>query len=103
MDLIKHINRQKIWSEKAFGHGKRTLGICDHISKELNEIKNDPDDLMEWVDVIMMAIDGAWRAGYSPEEIASSIYKKQVINEEREWPDYRYMNPDKAIEHIREK
>lgn len=73
----------------------------DHIRKELAEIELDPADLKEWVDVVLLALDGAWRAGWTPEEIAGAIEAKQTKNEARTWPDWRTAAPDKAIEHVK--
>jgi hypothetical protein len=57
--------------------------------------------LSEWVDVILLALDGAWRSGASPEQIAFAIAAKQIKNESRKWPDWRTAEPGKAIEHVR--
>lgn len=100
-DLIKHLERQRAWSEKTFGPGLRTKGVSDHICKELHEISQKPEDLMEWVDVILLALDGAWRAGHDSAAIAAAINYKQGRNESRTWPDWRTADPDKAIEHKR--
>lgn len=100
-DLASLIHRQRSFSQRVFGPGKRTAGICDHIRKELNEIEAAPGDLMEWVDVILLAIDGAWRAGWTPEDIAVGVSDKIAENEGRSWPDWRTADPDKAIEHDR--
>jgi hypothetical protein len=104
-DLIfaHHIARQFSWATETFGPGVRTVGIVDHIRKELGEIEAvDGNDLMEWVDVIILAIDGAARAGFSPQDISDALDAKQTINENRKWPDWRTVDPDKAIEHIRD-
>lgn len=100
-DLQKHLMRQKAFSLKTFGPGKRTLGVIDHIRKELKEIEADPDDIEEWVDVIILAFDGAWRAGWQPSDIIKAIVAKQEKNEKRQWPDWRDVPEDKAIEHKR--
>lgn len=100
-DLVRHLTRQRAWSEQTFGPGSRAAGVVDHIRKELREIEADPADLSEWVDVIILACDGAWRAGHSPEQIASAIVAKQTRNEGRQWPDWRTAPPDKAIEHVK--
>lgn len=100
-DLVEHIRRQRAFSENTFGPGTRTAGVIDHIRKELTEIEAKPDDVSEWVDVVLLALDGAWRAGYTPEQIAQAIDTKQVRNETRNWPDWRTAEPGKAIEHIR--
>ncbi|WP_425330533.1 dATP/dGTP pyrophosphohydrolase domain-containing protein [Mycobacteroides abscessus] len=48
-----------------------------------------------------MAFDGAWRAGWEPQQILDAIVAKQSRNEQREWPDWRTADPEKAIEHVR--
>ncbi len=96
-----HLSRQRHWSRKTFGPGARTEGVLDHISKELNEIRADPTDVGEWVDVIILAFDGAWRAGWEPQEIIDAIVAKQTKNEARTWPDWRTMSENEAIEHDR--
>lgn len=101
-DLIRHLHRQREFSLQAFGPGTRSKGVVDHIRKELIEIEADPLDLGEWVDVILLALDGAWRAGYSAEDIADALDAKQTKNEGRTWPDWRTASPDKAIEHVRQ-
>lgn len=64
---VAHLERQRSWSTGAFGPGRRTAGVIDHIIKELAEIAEHPTDLYEWVDVIILALDGAWRAGHEPD------------------------------------
>ena len=85
-DLVRHLERQREFSLNTFGPGLRTKGIIDHITKELVEIEENPTDLFEWVDVILLALDGAHRSGHSPEEIVRAISTKQTKNEARTWP-----------------
>jgi hypothetical protein len=100
-DMSAHLTRQCEWSEKTFGPGARAKGVVDHIRKELFEIEADPADLKEWVDVVILALDGAWRSGATPDQIIAAIVAKQTKNEGRVWPDWRTADPDKAIEHDR--
>lgn len=100
-DFPSHLQRQREWSERTFGPGARSQGVVDHIRKELREIEADPQDLREWIDVVILALDGAWRSGASPAEIIAALVAKQTRNESREWPDWRTSDPDKAIEHVR--
>jgi hypothetical protein len=102
MCLISHLYRQREFSENTFGPGTRLKGILDHIRKELKEIEAAPDDLEEWVDLVLLSLDGAWRAGFSPEQIAAEVEAKLTRNILREWPDWRTADPDKAIEHVRQ-
>jgi hypothetical protein len=99
----KHLDTQRAWSTDTFGPGDRALGVLDHIRKELLEIEADPTDVKEWVDVIILAFDGAWRAGWEPQEIIDAIKAKQARNESRTWPDWRTADRSKAIEHVRDR
>lgn len=96
-----HLARQRDFSHRTFGPGPRTEGVLDHIRKELREIEAAPDDLSEWVDVVILALDGAWRAGHEPQQIIDAIKAKQAKNEARVWPDWRTAKPGQAIEHDR--
>lgn len=98
----EHLERQIEWSTQTFGPGERTAGCIDHIQEELEEIQKAPEDIEEWVDVIILALDGAWRSGHSPQEILDAIEAKQTKNEKRKWPDWRTADPNKAIGHIDE-
>lgn len=100
-DLVEHLRRQREFSAKAFGPHPRLNGVVAHIRKELEEIEAKPLDLSEWVDVVLLALDGAWRAGHSPEAIAGGIAAKQTKNEARTWPDWRRAAEDAPIEHDR--
>jgi hypothetical protein len=102
-DFRAHLQRQRDWSCKTFGPGARTAGVIDHIRKELREIEADPADVSEWIDVAILALDGAWRAGSSPDDIIGALVAKQTKNETRVWPDWLTMPADKAIEHDRSK
>lgn len=124
MDLVAHIERQRAFSRATFGPGERRQGVSDHIRKELVELAELPaveppnfdgsrridagaldlrrhQALEEWADVILLALDGAWRTGASPVDIALAIKEKQNRNEQRTWPDWRTADPNKAIEHIK--
>jgi hypothetical protein len=101
-DFLAHLQHQAEWSARTFGPGERTEGVVDHISKELVEVLQSGGALEEWVDVIILALDGAWRSGATPEQIVAAIVAKQTKNEGRAWPDWRTAEPGKAIEHVRE-
>lgn len=92
---------QRDWSLATFGPGRRTDGLLNHIRKELAEIEAAPLDLDEWADVIILALDGAWRAGHSPAAILRAITGKQAANRARRWPDWRTLTEDDPIEHVR--
>jgi hypothetical protein len=95
--LTAIIERQRTFSLQAFGEGARTKGILDHIARESKEVAASPHDLSEWADLIILAIDGAWRSGATPAEVAAAIVAKQTINANRKWPAG---SEDEAILHI---
>ncbi|MFY1912693.1 dATP/dGTP pyrophosphohydrolase domain-containing protein [Achromobacter xylosoxidans] len=100
-DFVAYLARQAEFSARTFGPGARVAGVCDHIRKELIEVETSGGDLKEWVDVIILGLDGAWRSGATPQEIIAAIVAKQAKNEARTWPDWRTVDPSKAIEHDR--
>jgi hypothetical protein len=98
--LIKH----RKWTRAAFGPGKRTEGVINHLKKELKEIRNNPSDLEEWIDLILIAFDGAKRQGHSTYKIIQTMQYKFFINsQKRAWPDWRNLKDQQSevIEHIK--
>ncbi len=94
-----YLQDQQTWSRDTFGPGRRTLGITAHIRKELAEIEADPDDVREWIDVIILALDGYWRHGGTPEDLAEMLEAKQRVNFERAWPAIK--PEDQPVEHLK--
>ena len=97
--LAAYIERQREWSRRTFGDGRRTVGICKHIEKELVEIQVAPLDVKEWVDVAILALDGAWRTGATPSEIVAAFDAKQAVNFARTYP--MPTSEDEPSEHVR--
>jgi hypothetical protein len=86
MSIEEYLAKQVAWSTAAFGPGFRTGGITKHIESECEEIRKEPDDLMEWVDVIILALDGYWRAGGTRSTLMFDLVRKQERNMRRTWP-----------------
>lgn len=107
LDLVTYIEDQIVISMRAFGPttdpraGTRLAGILEHMRREMIEIMDAPTDPLEWADMIILAIDGAWRQGITPDELATALVAKQFSNCRRAWPDWRTSSPDEPIEHIR--
>lgn len=100
--LDLYLVRQKGWSETTFGAGPRTEGICKHITKELDEIRQKPGDLVEWIDVMILALDGYWRAGGDPFDVVDLLEKKQAENFARQWPARGTVPEGEPVEHVRD-
>lgn len=99
--VATYFSRQIEWSRATFGPALRTKGVIDHIRKELAEIEREPHDLSEWIDVVILAMDGFWRHGGNAEDLLPALLAKQRKNMARVWPDWRTMSEDSAIEHDR--
>ena len=121
-DFVEYLARQVAVSRCNFGPNERTSGVIDHIKKELKEVEAEDTPqgrAEEWIDVALLALDGATRAmrealrargTLDPTadrialEVVSAIKRKQQgKNELRDWPDWRTVPEDKAIEHKRGK
>lgn len=111
-DFEQHLIRQMVFSRATFGPGERMEGVLDHMAKEIEEVRRANGDSSEWVDLVILALDGLTRrlwaiSNYekSADEIASDavriIVGKQGRNERRNWPDWRTAPEDRAIEHVR--
>jgi hypothetical protein len=101
-DLVSYLAAQRDWSTKTFGPGPRQRGIAEHVGKELVEVADacTPQEAMEeWCDIAILALDGAWRAGFIPEQVCEQLRRKAAINRARQWPP---PGPeDRANEHVR--
>lgn len=101
-DFKNWLNDYHTWASETFGPGLRTNGVIEHITKELEEIRQDPLDYKEWIDVIILAINGAMRTvGGNPQVIIDGLINKLAVIKQRSWPDWRTMSEDRAIEHIK--
>jgi len=101
-DLVAHLKRAAVFSKNTFGPGPRAAGVVAHIREELLEIERDPNDISEWIDVAILAFDGALRQGFTPEAVAAALEAKQTKNEGRKWPDWRQFTAGQPINHVRE-
>lgn len=105
IDLARFLHAQREWSEKTFGPGCRSVGIHDHVLLELVEMlgaSRPETELVEWIDIALLAFDAAWRLGFSPEEVCGAMLAKAEKNRNRRWPDWRTVGTDRPIEHIRD-
>ncbi len=99
-EIADYVRRQRLWSKVTFGPGRRTEGILKHIEKEMQEVREEPESPKEWLDIVILALDGAWRTGASPAEIRGHLWDKQILNLSREFPYPE--SEDHISEHIKE-
>lgn len=58
-------DRQAAWSERTFGADRGPVGPLRHLLRELDEVARatSADAVLEWADVLILAIDAARRSG----------------------------------------
>lgn len=107
-ELAEILKDQMIWSNQTFGSGRRSEGILQHIEREVAEVRENPMILEEWIDLVLLALDGAWRCRKnnlpsSDDEIRHDVVRmlieKQAKNRVRLWPTP--VDDDTPTEHIR--
>lgn len=119
MYLPAHLRRQIAFSLATFGPGDRMEGVIEHIIEELAEVAEGGNDPEEWIDVVILALDGLWRSlafheadglvnkefegntDAIAETICGMLSDKQNKNEWRNWPDWRTQDFTKKINHVR--
>lgn len=89
------------FSQDTFGPKYAVARVIAHMRKEIEEVAKKPDDLMEWIDIINLAIDGALRTGHKPQDITKALTEKLAILKSRDWPDWRTAGENDPIEHVR--
>jgi hypothetical protein len=97
--LAAFMERHKAWIERTFPRNATTEGITRHIEKECAEVREKPDDLDEWIDILILGIHGYWRNGGTAEDLLPRLNRKLTRNESR-----RYVvkdDPNEPIEHDR--
>lgn len=99
MNLFSFLNRQRRWSSNTFGDTPRTEAVLRHIEKEIAEVRAAPNDLEEWCDIVILALDGAWRAGHNASEICRALEAKQAKNRTRAYPK---TDDNQPSEHVRD-
>lgn len=94
---LAHFFDEKAWSRGEFG--EEYEGVLGHLTKKLNEVTAKPADLEEWVDIILLALDGASRhAGATGVDFVAALQAKHQKNRARRW---RASGEDGVMEHDR--
>lgn len=89
------------WSTKTFGTDQERgpAGALKHITKEVQEALQKPDDPKEYADLIILVCDASRRAGLSMEALLKTAHAKMAENKKRTWPKPVEGEP---CEHVKE-
>ncbi len=79
-------NRLGIWADSVFGDRTgNSGGLTMHLIEEVVELHENPKDLLEYADCIMLIIDKARIEGFTMFDIEDACEKKLKINIKRKW------------------
>lgn len=78
------------WQDKTFPHGT-VHSKLEHLKDEIAEVQDDPNDLLEWADLLILLMGAARLAGFSMSQLMVGVEAKHIINQRRDWgePDER--------------
>lgn len=101
MILERFWKEQGDWSQKTFGldSERGPIGSLKHLQKEVEEVLQDLDDKMEYIDCFFLIVDAIRRRGISIQEFEQLLFQKLEINKARKWGA---KSSDGPVEHIRE-
>lgn len=88
------------FSFETFGPGPRNEAKFKHLLEELDEARENPDNTEEWIDIVILALDGAYRNGATPQSIIDTYHAKCAKNFARTWPDWRVVPEGEHIKHV---
>ena len=93
-------DRQR-FSNDTFGSPevRDCIAPLTHLQDEIVELKENPNDEMEWADCMLLLLDAAWRKGHTVDDLLEFSIKKLEINKKRTWEKkpngvYKHINKD---------
>lgn len=100
-ELLSLAVDQKEWSEKTFGSymERGPVGPLKHIMKECQEAVDDPTDIEEYADILILWLDSVWRAGFGLLPVIKAAQKKMEVNKTRK---FSAPTADEPMEHVRD-
>lgn len=82
------VHEQKQWSETTFGADteRGPIGALKHLEREAKEAQKSPRDVFEYADCLLLVLDAARRAGFSPMTLIRRAYEKLQVCKTRIYP-----------------
>ncbi|MDD9900506.1 MAG: DUF550 domain-containing protein [Alphaproteobacteria bacterium] len=73
-----------VFTDKTFGTSTPRAKAL-HLAEEAQEAADDPADIIEWADCIILLLDGVRKAGYTTDDLYDAVQRKMEINKNRTW------------------
>lgn len=99
--LVRFLRDLMEFQHEAFGDRQTIEGVISHVDEEVVEIKADPTDRKEWLDLMTLGVSAFRRLGDTPESLAEAWRGRLEVLKGRTYPDWRTADPDKHINHVR--
>jgi hypothetical protein len=99
--IARILSRQREWSLRTFGTGRRTQWLLRQIEHACAEIDQDGHDLRKCVRLLTYALDLCWRSGEDIDQIELALHAKMAANEARKWPPVGSIGETEKINHVR--
>lgn len=73
--LLAFFEEHRRWSLRTFGKRKPEPPLY-HLQEEVEEMLDNPKDIKEYADGILLIMDAAQNAGFTPEEVIAAMMQK---------------------------
>lgn len=73
--LLAFFEEHRRWSLRTFGKRKPEPPLY-HLQEEVEEMLDNPKDIKEYADGILLIMDAAQNAGFTPEEVLAAMMQK---------------------------
>lgn len=84
------------WQVETFGPAP-ARSVIAHLKREAGELHDDPKDVIEYADCMLLLLGAAARVGYDTDILLDACRLKLKINRAREWGP---VQSDGTVEHI---
>lgn len=92
------IKEHEKFSDETFGKDRNPIGPLKHLKKEIDEIIENPDDIVEYADFLLLFIDAIRLNGYTFSKVINAAFEKLEVNKTRDWPP---LNKEGYSEHVK--
>lgn len=72
------------FTDRTFGDSNPRAKAL-HLMREAQEAADDPSDIVEWADCMILLLDGACKAGFDTSDLYDAVLRKMEINKTRKW------------------
>lgn len=90
-DLLHKLQRLQFdisqWRMTIFGpyNAKDYMRFFQHLHSEVSELEENPKDILEYADIMIMLIDLAYVNNFTMKDLIEALYAKMEINKKREY------------------